>query len=360
MKPVVVGVTGLAAGVGLQCFVFKRLPDQYRIKWVCDLDADKIKKTVAEYGGTGTQNYDEMLNDPEVELVTIATPVTTHASLAKKALTAGKHVLLEKPITASVAEADDLVALAKKSKGILCIDHQRRLFANQKVIQNVIKNAQLGRILSVRLDLPLAGGSGIDHQAEPRTWEKRLLQSHLYDYMVHHVDQICAALGEKPKQIFARYQTMTGCDIPVEMEILLTMPAGVLASVNLRYSHAPDSKWAVDGEKATLRMQFANDMGSCFIYQRQSDGSLKTWEIQPPHLTHTIDSETDDWRPKAGSEIYGFTNLDAHLEFYQHLFVAIRHGRPVPASAADARDAIKIIWLAIESAKTGKVVEFKV
>jgi scyllo-inositol 2-dehydrogenase (NADP+) len=326
--------------------------------WLCDLDGEKVKNAVAEYGGKGTQNFDDLLNDPQVELVTIATPAVTHAALAKQALQAGKHVLLEKPITASVAEADELIAVAKASKRVLCIDHQRRFFANQKAVQNAVAGGQLGRLLSVRVDLPLAGGIGVNDPADPATFQKRFLRSHIYDYFVHHVDQICVLLGEKPTHVYARSRTFGGGDVPAELEISLTMPSGVLASASMRCSHAPDPKWSLDGEKATLRMQFANDMGACFLYQRQQDGSLKSWEIQPPHRTDTLDTGSGQWRAKKGFEVYGYHHLDAHDEFYQRLFVAIRNGGPAPASAEDARDAIKIVWLAMESARTGQAVKF--
>lgn len=358
MKPLVVGVTGLAAGVGLQCYMLKRLPELYRIKWLCDLDDAKIKRAVTDYGGTGTRKFDDLLCDPEVDLVTIATPVTTHASLAKKALAAGKHVLLEKPITATVAEADELIALSKNSTGVLCIDHERRFMANQKVVEEVVNGGELGRILSVRLDLPIMGVIGSDQPVNPATWARRFMITHGYDYLVHHVDQVCRLLKEKPRQIYGRYGTLSGNDLPCAMEISLVMPSGVLASVNVRHTHAPDPKWQIDGEKGTLRMLFANDMGNCFLYQRQPDGAVKVRELQRPHLKDTVDAETGAWRPKKDWEVYGYTDQDAYREFYQHLYVAIARREPVPASPEDARDAIQVIWLAIESARAGQVVNW--
>lgn len=131
-KPLVAGIIGLAAGVNLQCYQFKRIPELYSMKWMCDLDPEKIDSAVEEYGGSGTSSIDEVLEDPEVDMVTIATPTSTHASLAIKALKAGKHVLVEKPVASSVKEVDKLIEIAKKTKGKLCVDHQRRYYANQK------------------------------------------------------------------------------------------------------------------------------------------------------------------------------------------------------------------------------------
>ena len=358
MKPLVVGVTGLAAGLGLQCFSLKRMPELYRMKWLCDLDEKRVKSGVQDYGGQGTQNFADLLNDPEVDLVTIATPVAAHVPLAKQALAAGKHVLLEKPVAVSVAEADELIAASKQAKGILCIDHQRRFMANQKVAQDAVKSGELGRLLSVRLDLPITGVRGSDQPADPATWARRFMLCHGYDYIVHHADQVCLLLQEKPIRIYGRFNTLQGNDLPAEMEILMTMPSGVLASINARYSHAPDPKWQIDGEKGTLRMQFANDMGSCFLYQRQPDGSTKMRELQRPYLKNTIDTTTGAWRPKQGWEIEGYCDLDPHCEFYQHLYSAIVNKTPVPATVEDARDAIKVLWLAIESARTGQAVNW--
>lgn len=71
----------------------------------------------------GQPSYENILNQPEIEAVVIATPIATHYALAKAALEAGKHVLVEKPIAASVEQAKDLVALAKKKKLILAVGH---------------------------------------------------------------------------------------------------------------------------------------------------------------------------------------------------------------------------------------------
>jgi len=358
MKPLIVGVAGLQAGLGLQCYMFRLLPELYRIKWMCDLDEARVRRGVTDFGGTGTRNFDDLLRDPEVDLVTIATPVTTHADMAKKALAAGKHVLLEKPITATVAEADELIAQAKKSRGALCIDHQRRFQANQKIVTDVLRQNDLGHILSVRLDLAVRGVRGSEQPVDPATWNERFVRTHSYDYLVHYVDQLCLLLQEKPRQIYARYASLAGNDLPCEIEISMVMPSGILAYVGARCTHAPELKWQINGEQGSLRIQHANDMGPCLIYRVQPDGSTNIREIQRVYLTTTIDGEIGAWRPKKDPEIHGGTDQDAHIDFYQHLFMALTRGTAVPVSPEDARDAIKIIWLAVESAKTGRVVDW--
>lgn len=334
-KQLVVGITGLSAGVNLQCYFFKRMPEQYRMKWLCDLDENKVKKAIEEYEGKGTNKFDDLINDSEVDLITIATPVISHFTLAKHAMDAGKNVLLEKPISVSVDEANELIACAKRNKVVLCIDHERRFYANQKAVESTVKSGQLGRILSVRLDLPISSVIGNELPVDKNTWLQRFVKTHAYDYLVHHVDQVCRLLGEKPIKIFSRWQTLSCKDLPCEWEILMIMQSEVLASVNLRYSYAPDLKWIINGEDGSLRMQFENDMGQCFVYRRLPDGSINTTELYP-----------------------SCTTQEAFIEFYQRLYDAITQGTDVPVSAEDSRDVIKVLWLAVESARTDQIINW--
>ena len=73
-----------------------------------------------------TDNADDIMNDPDIELVVITTPNAYHHPLAKQALLAGKHVVVDKPITITSADADDLIKTAKAQNRILSVYHNRR------------------------------------------------------------------------------------------------------------------------------------------------------------------------------------------------------------------------------------------
>ncbi len=82
--------------------------------WGCDKSEERLNWLKAHYPAVkGTANFDDVLNDPSIELVLIATPTSTHVALATKALEAGKHVFVEKPLAPTSGEAETLVALAK-------------------------------------------------------------------------------------------------------------------------------------------------------------------------------------------------------------------------------------------------------
>jgi len=99
-----------------------------------------------------------LIADPEVDAVAIATPTFTHYDLAKSALSAGKHVLVEKPLTPSVAQAEELAALAAANQRVLMVDHTFVYTGAVRKIRDLVSKGELGRILyfdSVRINLGL-------------------------------------------------------------------------------------------------------------------------------------------------------------------------------------------------------------
>ena len=85
------------------------------LKWVCDLDKNRLSKIVSQYPHVNhTIDYNELLKDENLDAIAIATPVNTHFNLAKSALENNKHVLLEKPIASSSKEAIELIILSSK------------------------------------------------------------------------------------------------------------------------------------------------------------------------------------------------------------------------------------------------------
>ncbi len=87
------------------------------LRWVCDKDARHLSKVARRYPvARASSDYEELLADPRLDAVVIATPVATHYDFARRALEAGKHVLVEKPFTASAREAEELIALAERAR----------------------------------------------------------------------------------------------------------------------------------------------------------------------------------------------------------------------------------------------------
>lgn len=133
--------------------------DEADVRWACDLKEENLAKVRANYPTVQTtSSLDDVLGDNELELVMVATPTATHFDIAKKALEAGKHVFLEKPMTSSSLEAAELIALATEKKKLLFVDHTFAFAGAVRKLRDLVKNDELGDLYyfdSTRINLGL-------------------------------------------------------------------------------------------------------------------------------------------------------------------------------------------------------------
>jgi predicted dehydrogenase len=132
---------------------------ELRLKWLCDLDVDRARAVLGPSTTVmATGSYEDVLDDPAVGAVAIATPAATHFDLVRSALEAGKHVLVEKPLTASVAEGAKLAALARQLGLVLMCDHTFCYTPAVRRIRELIHSGEIGEVQfvdSVRINLGL-------------------------------------------------------------------------------------------------------------------------------------------------------------------------------------------------------------
>ena len=125
---------------------FEKLKD-CKIDYVIDNDNSKLQSAKKVYSTLNiSTSIDDVLDNPEIEAIIVATPVSTHFSIAKKALEKRKHVLLEKPMTDSVEKAQQLIELAKKNELILMVDHTYLYTGAVKKLKELISSEQFGEI----------------------------------------------------------------------------------------------------------------------------------------------------------------------------------------------------------------------
>jgi predicted dehydrogenase len=130
-----------------------------KLEWLCDLDVARAEKVLGSYSSVrATASYQEVLADPSVSAVAIATPAATHFELVQAALEAGKHVLVEKPLTASAAEGEKVRELAEQSGLVLMCDHTYCYTPVVQRIRELVRGGQIGDVQfvdSVRINLGL-------------------------------------------------------------------------------------------------------------------------------------------------------------------------------------------------------------
>ena len=94
---------------------------------------------------------DEIITDPDIQLIIIATPNTSHYELAKRALENGKDVVVEKPFTVTTEEADKLISLSKATNRILSVHQNRRWDSDFKTVDRIIKSSLLGDVVELEI-----------------------------------------------------------------------------------------------------------------------------------------------------------------------------------------------------------------
>jgi predicted dehydrogenase len=120
---------------------------------VCDLDVSKMEAIKKNYPFVKTtSNYLDLLEDPNVDAIVIALPVARHYQIARDALLHNKHVLVEKPLVASVKEAEDLIRIANKNKKVLMVDHTFEYAQAINKIKSIIESGELGDIYYIKAE----------------------------------------------------------------------------------------------------------------------------------------------------------------------------------------------------------------
>ncbi len=148
-----IGIVGLGrAGWGMQCREISSRQDRFTLVAGCDTFAQWRDRFHAAYPEAQvTDSISALLKNPAVHIVSIATRTCDHCAHAVMALEAGKHVLLEKPMCVTLAEAQRLQAAAERSAGELWIRHNRRFEPGFLAIRSIIADGLLGRVAEIRL-----------------------------------------------------------------------------------------------------------------------------------------------------------------------------------------------------------------
>lgn len=193
--------------------------DNVRMAGVCDLDEKKAEMISKFYPHvTVFRDVDEMLRSP-LDAVVIATPAKTHYGLAKKALESGKHALVEKPMSLSVNDCEDLVNISRKNNRVLMVGHTFLYNNAVKALKEYVDEGKIGRIFyifSQRLNL---GTVRRDVNA-------------MWNFAPHDISIICHVLGQKPVSISARGLCYLKKNVADVVFLHMVFPDGTSAHVH--------------------------------------------------------------------------------------------------------------------------------
>jgi predicted dehydrogenase len=215
-----VGVAGLGYWGPNLARNFDELAD---LTWLADLSPELQEKFAARYPNARvTGDFDDLLADDALDAVVIATPVPTHYELAKKALEAGKHVLVEKPPAMTAAEMDELVALASGSDLVLMPGHLLLYHPGILKLKELIDAGELGDVLCVygnRQNLGIV----------------RTNENALWSLGVHDLSVILYLLDEEPSDAIAQGRDFLTEGVEDVVFCYLRFPSGKIAHMHLSW-----------------------------------------------------------------------------------------------------------------------------
>ena len=189
--PVRVGMVGLGGWGKNLLRNFGGLPES-DLRWACDADDQVRARYAPAHPATRfTASLDDLLDDPELEAVVVATPVPTHFELARRALEAGKHVMVEKPMTWRASEARELREIVRSSGRTLMVGHLLRFHPGVDKLRELIDTGELGDVRYVygnRLNL------GVIRADENALWSLG----------VHDISVVLHLIDDEPVEVWAR------------------------------------------------------------------------------------------------------------------------------------------------------------
>ncbi|MCC9261660.1 scyllo-inositol 2-dehydrogenase [Methanobrevibacter woesei] len=147
MRKINVGVIGVGAMGYNHARVYYRL-EEANLVAVSDVSERTLNKVCEKYDAKGYSDYEDLLKDPEIEVVSVCVPTTHHHDVVMKAIEYGKHVLVEKPIAFSLEEAEEMIAAAKEKGVILGTGHVERFNPAVQKAKELIENDVIGDVVS--------------------------------------------------------------------------------------------------------------------------------------------------------------------------------------------------------------------
>jgi predicted dehydrogenase len=288
-----------------------------------------------------TDKADDIINDDNIDLVVIATPNDSHHPLAKQALLAGKHVVVDKPFTITAADADDLINIARQSNRVLSVHHNRRYDSDFKTIEKILNAKLLGRLVEFESHY-----DRFRNFLKPNAWREKDEPGAgiLYDLGSHLIDQPLLLFGN-PEAITADIRVQReGTKATDNFELILhypnlkvTLKAGMLVS-------QPLPRYMLLGDKGSF-VKYGLDVQEAALKEGLTPLTKTNWGIEPENVWGNLVAEINgiNFSGKLQSEIGDYRG------YYANIYAAIVDGKALDVTPQHARNIIRVIELAIQS-----------
>ena len=315
--PLTVGVVGLGYWGPNLARNFDAMSST-QLRWCCDGRAEVRDRHARQFREARfTADLDDLLADPQLDAVVLATPVPSHAELAIRVLEAGKHCFVEKPLAQTVADAERAVEAQRRSGKVLMVGHLLQYHPGVNKLKEIADSGELGDIRYIygnRLNL---GQLRADENA-------------LWSLGAHDVSVVLHLAGEEPYELSARGESYMRAGIEDVVFGFLRFPSGLAAHLHLSWLDPhKERRFTVVGSK---RMATFDDMDAerkITVYDKGFDESAEPYE-------DFVARSGDIWSPPVP------TTEPLRLEC-EHFVACVRDGREPISGGRNGLAVVRVL-----------------
>jgi predicted dehydrogenase len=299
----------------------------FRLDWLCDLQVERARAVLGPYTTVrATSSYDDVLADPRVAAVAIATPAATHFDLVRSALEAGKHVMVEKPLTPSSADGEKLAALADGAGLVLMCDHTYCYTSAVRRIRELIRGGEIGEVQfvdSVRINL------GLVRPDADVLWDLAPHDLSIFDFVLPE--------DVTPVAVAAHTSDPIGAQRACVAYLSVWLSNGALAHVHVNWLSPTKIRTTVfGGSRRTIVWDDTNPAGRLAVHDRGVDMLEASTMPEDERRQALISYRTGD------TLIPALPEREALMSVMAEFSAAISEGRP---PLTDARAGLRVLRL---------------
>lgn len=294
------------------------------------------------------RTLEELLSDEAIELVVVNTPSVTHYEYAKKCLQANRNVIVEKPFTATVEEGEELIALAKEKNKLLSVYQNRRYDSDYKAVKKVVDEKLLGDLIEAEFHY--------DRFTEQLSYKVHKEMPTpgvgiIYDLGSHLIDQALQLFG-MPHSVFADIDNLRNSSkVDDYVELLMFYNHFRVRIHSSLLVREPLPAYILHGKKGSF-IKAKTDVQEVALQQGKIPDT-PDWGSEPENEKGFLHTEKNGIIIKE----YVSSSQGNYMEYYDGIYKAIRLQQPLPVTAEEGLNVIRIITAAYKSNQQKAVIK---
>jgi predicted dehydrogenase len=310
---------------------------------VYDINQERAREIARQYGVKAYATYRELLEDKDIDAVSVCAANAVHAEITIAALNAGKHVLCEKPMATTLQKCEAMAEAARRNGKFLMIGHNQRLAKAHIMARRLIEQGVIGRILTFRTTFGHGGPETWSVDPGQNVWffdKRQAGMGAMADLGIHKTDLIQFLTGRKVSEVTAYIGTLDKHGVDGELIgvddnaiCIYRMDGGAVGTMTASWTYygPEDNSTILYGTEGIMRI-YDDPKYSVIVEKKNGE-----------KVYHALDHiQTNDSQTKSGV-------IDLWID-------CLLNNRPPEISGEDALSAMRAVFGAIESARTGKTV----